>query len=199
MAVIRVIGESLYQWSSGNKLLISLPKSCADVKEKIKRVDFESRSVQNEAGQNIVHPVNVYEENGRLLADIPNIFLQSTENIIAYVVAVETDSERTILHREFEIEPKTKPPNYVYEETEIKNYEALEARIKALEEREEISFEIEGSETIQEFHFTDDENGNVTIVLLDLPITDDGKGNITITSSQLCITEDGSGNFAITF
>lgn len=123
MAILRVVGDSLCQWDTGRKVLISVPANTD-----IKRVDFKSCAVDEMMG------MRVFVEEGRLVAEIPNIMLQYPEEITAYVVMRHSvDEERTILINTFEVEPKDKPPGYVCDQQEILRFESLEERIAKLE------------------------------------------------------------------
>ena len=123
MAILRVIGDSLCQWDTGRKVLISVPANTD-----IKRVDFKSCAVDEMMG------MRVFVEEGRLVAEIPNIMLQYPEEITAYVVMRHSvDNERTILINTFEVEPKDKPPGYACDQQEILRFESLEERITKLE------------------------------------------------------------------
>ena len=123
MAILRVVGDSLCQWDTGRKVLISVPANTD-----IKRVDFKSRAVEEMMG------MKTFVEEGRLVSEIPNIMLQYPEEITAYVVMRHSgDEERTILINTFEVEPKDKPPGYVCEQQEVLRFESLEERIAALE------------------------------------------------------------------
>lgn len=123
MAILRVVGDSLCQWDTGRKVLISVPANTD-----IKRVDFKSCAVDEMMG------MRVFVEEGRLVAEIPNIMLQYPEEITAYVVMRHSvDNERTILINTFEVEPKDKPPGYVCDQQEILRFESLEERIAKLE------------------------------------------------------------------
>ena len=112
--LIEVAGGALWQW---------------DTDRKIKIQTWENRSV-TEAHFSIVGSdqalvLDVYEENGEMFSNIPNILLQQEEKIRIYLV----DNNRTVGDHTESIIPRTKPDDYVYTETEIKNYEALEKKI----------------------------------------------------------------------
>lgn len=112
--LIEVAGGALWQWDTGRKIKIQT---------------WENRSV-TEAHFSIVGSdqalvLDVYEENGEMFSNIPNILLQQEEKIRIYLV----DNNRTVGDHTESIIPRTKPDDYVYTETEIKNYEALEKKI----------------------------------------------------------------------
>lgn len=126
MAGLRIVGDSLCQWDTGRKVLIRVPANTDIV-----RVDFKSCAVDEMMG------MKVFVEEGRLVAEIPNIMLQYSEDIKAYVVMRHSgDEERTILIENFEVEPKDKPPGYVCDQQEILRFEDHEERIKKLEEND---------------------------------------------------------------
>lgn len=74
--------------------------------------------------------VEVYEENGKRFADVPNVLLLDDWNIKVYAYC----PFYTVVSTTFKVMTRTKPADYVYTETEVLTYEALEERIKALEE-----------------------------------------------------------------
>lgn len=110
--------EKIYQWDL-NKVLGIMP--CAEYT--LAEVHFQH------CGASDALVVEIYEEEGKKLAKIPNIFLQSSAPIKAWL----TDGEKTICGQILTVIPRAKPADYVYTETEVKRYEALESRIKALE------------------------------------------------------------------
>jgi hypothetical protein len=74
-----------------------------------------------------------YEENGKIFANIPNIFLQRNGIITAYVYIHEDNKAFTEYHIEILVLSRPKPADYVYTETEVKTWDALDERVKALE------------------------------------------------------------------
>lgn len=71
-----------------------------------------------------------YEVNGLWLVDVPNVILQESYRINVYGY----DSEYTKHSASFNIVARTKPEDYVYTETEVAQWEALEERIAQIEE-----------------------------------------------------------------
>ena len=70
----------------------------------------------------------VYENNGLRLVNVPNVLLQSDFRLKAWGYAADhTKQEYT-----FKVIARTKPADYVYTETEVKSFEALEAKIDAI-------------------------------------------------------------------
>lgn len=70
-----------------------------------------------------------YEENGQVLADIPNIFLQKSGIITVYIYTKKENEEHTEYFSELLVLPRKKPDDYVYTETEIKRWEDLEQKV----------------------------------------------------------------------
>lgn len=73
----------------------------------------------------------VYEENGKRLANVPNILLQERLSIRVYAYCGDCYTKDYKLYK---VTPREKPADYVYTETEIKSYEKLDERIAKLEE-----------------------------------------------------------------
>ena len=106
---------SFYQWDLNQRLVIDNPS--------IIEVHYTNA---------LTSPAlvcEVYEEDGIRYANVPNILLQTDWTIKAYgccddyVIEAET----------FIVNTREKPADYVYTETEIKTFSALEKRIEYLE------------------------------------------------------------------
>lgn len=110
--------ERIYQWDIDKVLEIIQPSGY-----EVKEVHFQHCNVKD------AYVLEVYEEAGVKLVKIPNILLQSSAPIKAWL----TDGERTICGQILTVIARAKPSDYVYTETEIKRYETLEARIEDLE------------------------------------------------------------------
>ncbi len=82
-------------------------------------------------------PVLPKREGDKLVADIPNILLQSDLedecDIKLNIYMVKNDV--TICHRQFTVRHREKPDDYVYKETEVKTYEELDERLTDVEEK----------------------------------------------------------------
>lgn len=72
----------------------------------------------------------VYEESGKRLVNVPNILLQDNWTIRVYAYC----ANYTKIEEKFIVFTRSKPADYVYTETEIKNYEDLVERINQIEE-----------------------------------------------------------------
>ena len=68
-------------------------------------------------------------EGGVNYVNVPNILLQENFKLRVYGY----DKEFTKFEEDFKIIPRSKPADYVYTPTEIKSFEALEARVETLE------------------------------------------------------------------
>ena len=69
--------------------------------------------------------------NGVLVAEVPNILLQSEQKICVFLVDVNESYVETVTHMVLPVIPRPKPTDYVYTETEILSWQALEARVIA--------------------------------------------------------------------
>ena len=108
--------ECFYQWDLNRQLVISDPA--------IKQVHFCNRT----SDCSLV--VETYELNGLLVADVPNILLQTDWDVRAYAY----DGNATLHEQWYEVKARTKPTDYVYTETEVLNYNTLLERMDAIED-----------------------------------------------------------------
>ncbi len=108
--------ESFYQWDLDQKLVV------AD--STITEVHFCNRTDETSL------VCETYVVDGQILVNVPNILLQEDWdiNVFAY------DGKATKHSASFEVKRKAKPSDYVYTETEIKNYDDLENRVTQIEE-----------------------------------------------------------------
>lgn len=111
-----------YQWDLNQRLLLD---GCPDDVE----VQFSSMTDGTESTL-IVEP---YEDEGVMYADVPNILLQYAGNLNVYIY--DAAAERTLCRKIIKVLLKERPADYIYTETEVKSYEALEKRIDELEEK----------------------------------------------------------------
>lgn len=91
----------------------------------------------------------VFEENGLFLVNIPNILLQKPGKHRVY--AYHQDS--TIDAMQFEVLPRPKPADYIYEETELV---AIEELVEELIQKNQKSFEQELGEKIPDLSVLDE-------------------------------------------
>ena len=123
MDTIKIVGNPLYQWELGRKVQIfPLPNMTID------EVHFSNH------GDPEALVVKPKDENGMIVAEIPNILLQSGTALIVYSVNVAEGFTDNLRSCTFNVRKRAKPSDYVYTEVEILNYETLEKRIRKLEE-----------------------------------------------------------------
>lgn len=106
-----------YQWDLDRKLVVNDPT--------IEKVHFCNRT----GSCSLVRCV--YEVNGKFFVDVPNIILQESYRVNVYGF----DANYTKHSTSFNIVARTKPEDYVYTETEVAQWEALEARVTEIEEK----------------------------------------------------------------
>lgn len=70
-----------------------------------------------------------YEFNGLLVVDVPNILLQEALRLYVYAFC----GECVRASADYEVKPRVKPSDYVYTETEVKTYAALDNRLTEVE------------------------------------------------------------------
>ena len=108
--------EHFYQWDLDRKLIVEDPE--------VTEVHFTNRAT------NDAYVCETYVEDGKTLVNVPNILLQTNWRIQVYAY----DGACTKHDKCYEVIGRSKPVDYVYTETEVKTWESLDARIKALEE-----------------------------------------------------------------
>lgn len=99
--------EKFYQWDTERQLII-------DDKE-VREVHFCNRT------DDCSLVVTTYEKDGLLLADVPNILLQNDWCINVYACG----AHYTKYNAKFEVVKRSKPDDYIYNETELKTTETL--------------------------------------------------------------------------
>ena len=117
--MVIVKGSMLRRWDIGREIIISLHET--------NQVDICKVSGDE------CYSVEVKEKVEKKVAEIPNILLQDSNNLVVYEVYVDGDERRTIGKTVLSVEDRPKPDDYVYTETEILNYRTLEMRIEELE------------------------------------------------------------------
>lgn len=115
--------EALYQWDLNQRIVLT------NIKPGIEVHFSDSHNTEE-----CCPIVETYEENGRVYADIPNIFLQKNGTITVYIYVKENDKAYTEHHAELLVLSRKKPADYVYTETEVKRWEDLESKIERLNE-----------------------------------------------------------------
>lgn len=101
----------LYQWELSQKL--EVPAGCV-------QVHFENGTFKGAMPVEVTHSVNSAE------ATIPNELLWTAATIKCYA----WDGNKVIDHVEIAVQPREKPADYIYEETEVRRFDTL---LEALE------------------------------------------------------------------
>jgi hypothetical protein len=101
--------DHFYQWDINRKIIVN--------DSSIKEVHFCNRT------DSCSLVCEVYQEDGLNIANVPNVILQQSYCVNVYGY----DGEATRHNKTFVVKPRTKPADYVYTETELKNYEDIKA------------------------------------------------------------------------
>lgn len=111
-----------YQWDSDQRLIMNeLDIGC--------KVHFINDAVEEAL------TVLVYESaDGEHICDVPNILLTSEDNIKVYAYIEDSQGNRTVKEKTITVKRRGKPSEYIYTETEVVSYKALEDRVNALED-----------------------------------------------------------------
>ena len=122
MGTLKVIGSALYQWEIGRKIRVD-----TSVGTRAVVVQFAH------PGDNEALSVTPKEENGVIVAEVPNIMLQSGDKLLVFLVEMDENCVETTRHSVFHVVNRPKPADYIYTETEVLNYTYLDNRLKDLE------------------------------------------------------------------
>ena len=108
-----------YQWDTGHRLIVEGDEQCDTV-------SFSKSGSQESY-------VCQVKNDGKRYVDIPNILFQEPGGI--WVNLQYTDDSGLVLphSQHFVVLDRAKPTDYVYTESEVQNYDALDERIDALE------------------------------------------------------------------
>ena len=74
------------------------------------------------------------EEDGIVCADVPNILLQTAGIMKIYGYITDGSAGYTKTYSPLHVAARAKPADYVYTETELKNYEALQIQISEIKQ-----------------------------------------------------------------
>lgn len=107
--------NEFYQWDLNQKLIVE--------DSTITEVHFANCLCAN------AQVVETFTEGELTLANVPNILLQEDLDINVYAY----DGKKTKHAERFEVNKRTKPADYVYTETEVKNWEDVTAKVDTLE------------------------------------------------------------------
>ena len=112
----------LYQWDLDRTIEIALISG-------LKVDEIHAHNKTTEYALNL----ELWAENNKIYAKIPNSFLQSDNNIDIYAITSNEFGRHTTTHTTLSVNPRVKPIDYVYTEEEIEQFSRLENRIKELE------------------------------------------------------------------
>ena len=114
--------------------------SIYDGRQKFYQWDLDRKLIVDDNTINEVHFCNrtdecslvceVYDLDGKRVVNVPNVLLQTDWRINVYGY----DKNYTKHNEVFEVVRRSKPADYVYTETEIKNYDELAERVTQIEE-----------------------------------------------------------------
>ena len=141
--------EHFWQWDLNQKLIVEDPT--------INEVHFSNRADEDSL------PVDVYEENGLRLANVPNILLQEDLKIKAYAYSVDHTKHEAW----FYVTTKSKPADYVYTETEVKTYDNLLNQINGKVDKSDILTEVITDEVYTDTQYYNANAVNSVISLFD--------------------------------
>lgn len=111
----------LYQWDTGQFVVIDGAEQCNEI------------HFCNDRSKNAL-VVKIIEQDGKRIANIPNILLQNDGNIYVYLFIRNEDGSETRTSASFPVRGRKKPENYVYTETEKWTYDNIERRLDDLED-----------------------------------------------------------------
>ena len=104
-----------FQWDLDEKLIVE--------DSTVTQVHFSNKT------DTLALVCEVYDFEGLRVANVPNILLQNSWDMKVYAYK----DNHTVTKERFKVRARTKPADYVYTETEVLSYEALEKRVDALE------------------------------------------------------------------
>lgn len=120
--MISIDREMLWQWDYGQRVqLHDVPVGTA--------VHFSNAAIKPNALKK-----EAYEDGEGVYADIPNVLLQTAGTLTVYIYIEDGDEGHTEYRKLFIVRDRERPDDYVYTEDDVKTWEMLEERIKALEE-----------------------------------------------------------------
>lgn len=106
--------DALWQWDKDRQLIVE--------DDSITEVHFCNCT------DDVALVCEVFYRDGLYLVNVPNILLQKDWDIRVYAYCGYTKIEEL-----FKVHKRTKPADYIYTETEIKNYDDLKARVDEIE------------------------------------------------------------------
>lgn len=172
--MIMIIGQDLHQWDLCRAVVYT-----PDNGELINEIHFANPGDIRALVQKVAIT------DGRCTIEIPNILLQHGKPIFVWEVNSTERTRHTIAETVLHVKKRPKPSDYVYAETEVMSWRALESDIRVFMEdmyARMKSGDLKGD--LASVFFSDDGNGNVTIGTksadLEVSLTDYGNGNVML-------------------
>ena len=141
--------EHFWQWDLNQRLIVEDPT--------INEVHFSNRADKDSL------VVEVYEENSLRLANVPNILLQEDLKIKVYAYSVDHTKHEAW----FYVATKSKPADYVYTETEVKDYNSLLDKMNGKVDKSDILTEVIADEVYTDNQFYNANAVNSLVTLFD--------------------------------
>ena len=111
--------DSFYQWDSNQKVVHNFK-----VGDEVHFFNMRQATALT---------VRAYQLNNEVVADVPNILLQSSYPIYIYWMNLDSNGQFTKEEFTISVNQRPKPSGYIYTETEVLSYEYLDARIDEIE------------------------------------------------------------------
>lgn len=128
--MIKSVTRTLWQWSVGRFVKIIPPEGIT-----VDEVHFYNGTTENAL-------IGVHKADGdAIISEIPNILLQSSNNLTVYAMMTDSTGETTVECTTFGVRKRPKPDDYVYSETEVKSWYNLVSRVDELEKASEERYE----------------------------------------------------------
>lgn len=114
--------KHFYQWDTGRKLIVT-------------GLEEGSQIHFHREGMAEPYTLLVYagEDSTELFCNVPDEMLQEAKSFTAYTYVTDKDGGKTCSRKNFSVEDKPKPSDYVYTETEIKSWNDFYKRLDELE------------------------------------------------------------------
>lgn len=115
--------QYIYQYDTGREVIITPEKGYT-----VDSIEYFNNTTDT-APAGIIR-----NEDGILLSEIPNSFLQSHHAIQVYLVMHDLDMRQTIKYKDITVIPRAKPADYVIEPDKVLTWHELDKRIRKIEE-----------------------------------------------------------------
>lgn len=115
---LRIDGDLPYfwQWDLNRRIIIDDEGKCTQVHFSNKNSEYSL-------------VCEIKEVDGRRVADVPNILLQASLMLNAYLCYIDEDGSKTTYCNTFTVMARPRPDDYVYVETPTRSWEAMERKV----------------------------------------------------------------------